>query len=158
MLFAQFALIVSIIACGLFAGLMLTLVVLLERMWRALPVTGYIQAMQSFLPVAKGNPIITVITLLPIVAPIPALLALNAASARTPFILASIGLLLACGPLLVTLRFNFPIYDTMMGWQTDPLPQDWQQMGNRFFRMNLIRLSLALAAMVCFLLALSGAN
>ena len=49
------ALMVSIAASGLFAGLMLTLVVILERMWRAMSVTGYIHAMQSFLPVAKGN-------------------------------------------------------------------------------------------------------
>lgn len=152
------ALMVSIVASGLFAGLMLTLVVILERMWRAMSVTGYIHTMQSFLPIAKGNPIITLITLLPIVAPIPALIELNTASARTLFILALIGLVLACGPLLVTLRFNFPIYDAMMGWQADRPAQDWQAVRARFFRMNLIRLSLAFAAMVCFLMVLSAAG
>lgn len=145
---------VGVVSIGLFAGLMLTLVVILHRMWANLPIPAYVEAMQSFLPAAKGNPIITLITLLPILAPIVVLLRFGSDLTSTRFVFTLIGLVLACGPFLVTLRFNFPIYDTMMSWESANPPPTLPQTRMRFFILNLIRLMLASGAMFCFLLAL----
>jgi uncharacterized membrane protein len=154
MTLTDFALISSVVAIGLFAGLMMTLVIVLQRMWQTLPDAAYVEAMQSFLPVAKGNPVITLITLLPILLPIVALIDRRVEAASSQFFLILIGLILACGPLLVTLRFNFPVYDTMMGWQAIRPPRDLSRTRTRFFMLNLARLILASGAMLCFLLAL----
>jgi uncharacterized membrane protein len=148
------ALIVSIISTGLFAGLMMTLVVIMQRMWAALPVTTYMEAMQSFLPAAKGNLFVTIIMFLPIFAPVGVLVGLRNESESSQFLLTLVGLILACGPFLVTLRLNFPIYDAMMHWQPTNPPHNWQQTRTRFFVLNLLRFILALGAMLCFLLAL----
>lgn len=141
-------LISSSVALGLFAGLMMTLVIVMQRMWGRMPVRDYIVAMQSFLPAAKGHPVITVLTLLPFLAPIIALIQLADDPATVRFGIILVGTVLAVGPLVVTLRFNFPIYDTIMSWQPDTVPDDWQQVRQRFFWLNVARLTLALIAMV----------
>lgn len=143
----------AVVASGLFTGLMLTLVVVMQRIWSALPAPAYVDAMQTFLPAAKGHPIITTITLVPILAPIVALAALSDAPASGAFIAALAGTLLALGPLLVTLRLNFPIYDTIMAW-TSP-PPGWESVRQRFYRLNLLRLGLMLAAHLCLLSSLA---
>jgi uncharacterized membrane protein len=156
MTLADVMLIISIIATGLFAGLMLTLVVILQKMWLQMPPTDYMQSMQTFLPAAKGNPIITVITLLPILAPILALIDLRANPSSRTFLLTLMGLVLAVGPFVVTLRFNFPVYNAMMNWQPEQPQAGWQALQMRFFVLNVVRLLLALAALLCFVLALAS--
>jgi hypothetical protein len=158
MILAEIMLILSIIAAGLFAGLMLTLVVILHRMWLTMPAETYIRSMQTFLPAAKGNPFITTITLLPIIAPIAALVDGRANAGTGAFGLTLIGLILAFCPLLITLRLNFPIYQTMMNWQTASPPANLPQTRTRFQALNLARLLLAVGAMLCFLLALTRAG
>jgi uncharacterized membrane protein len=149
------ALIVSSVSVGLFAGLMLTLVVILHQMWLKMTPSSYIESMQSFLPAAKGHPIITALTLLPIGTPILALIELgNPSDGR--FVLSLIGLLLASAILFVTLRLNFPIYDTMMGWQPRQPAADYERVRRRFFHLNLTRMLLSSGALLCFLLALVG--
>jgi uncharacterized membrane protein len=142
-------------ASGLFAGLMLTLVVIMDRMWRSLPASAYIESMQAFLPAAKGNPIITLLTLIPILLPVIALIGGAADSDSAPLVLPLVGALSSLAILLVTLRFNFPIYSAMMSWSADAPPQGWQAMRQRFQMMNGLRFALALTALVCFLVALA---
>lgn len=150
-------LILSIVALGLFAGLMMTLVIVMERMWRALEAPSYVEAMQTFLPAAKGDPVIATLTMLPFLAPIIALILLARAgdAASTQFTATLVGTIFAVGPFVVTLRLNFPIYQTIMGWKAGTTPNNWQDIRQRFFMLNLIRMSLALAGMLCFLLALN---
>lgn len=47
-----------------------------------------------------------------------------------------------------------PLHDVMMAWQADSPPADWQVIRQRIYRLNVTCLFLALAAMICFLLAL----
>ena len=142
-------------ASGMFAGLMLTLVVIMDRMWRTLPASAYIDSMQAFLPAAKGNPIITLLTLIPILLPLIALIAWAADADSAPFVLTLVGALSSLAILLVTLRFNFPIYSAMMSWSAGAPPQGWQAMRHRFRMMNGFRFVLALIALVCFLVVLA---
>lgn len=151
---SDLALIASSIATGLFSGLMMTLLIVLERMWRQMDAPAYVANMQTFLPAAKGHPVVTVLTLLPFLAPILALLDFGSAAASPRFVLTLLGTLLALGPLLVTLRFNFPLYEAIMGWGADGPPDDWQRVRQRFFLLNAVRFLLALGAMICFLLVL----
>lgn len=150
---AELALIASIIATGLFSGLMMTLVLVNQRIWAAQNAAAYIADMQTFLPAAKGHPVIATLTLLPFLAPIVAIVAYAGdGGARLALVIA--GTLLAAGPFFVTLRFNFPIYDAIMGWEPGSEPAGWQAVRRRFYVLNLTRLLLAFSAMLCFLLAL----
>jgi hypothetical protein len=147
------ALIVSGVASGLFAGLMMTLVIALQPMWGALGADAYRQALQWFLPAAKGHPVITALTLLPIAAPLVVILV-----GATPFVsgLALAGAVFSLGILIVTLRLNFPIYATIMGWQSTQDMDGWHDVRQRFYHVNLVRFMLALTAFVAFLVALAA--
>jgi hypothetical protein len=107
--------------------------------------------MQTFLPAAKGHPVISAITILPIILPLLALASLSAIRAGLALIAAVLALL----PLLLTLRLNFPIYDTIMAWQPDAMPADWQAVRHRFHRLNLARFVASILAMLFFMVALS---
>lgn len=148
------ALAISLVCSGLFAGLMLTLVIVLQRMWLAMTYERYILSMQLFLTSAKGHPIITALTLLPIVLPLFTLAEINTGWSLT-ITLALMGAVASLLVLIVTLRLNFPIYEAIMAWQPNQQPDDdWQAIRTRFYQLNLMRFVLSLMATNCFLLAL----
>ena len=60
----------ALLSTGLFAGLMLTLVVLMQRQWNMLEKEEYVRYFKGFLLIAKGNPIITLLTIASFVLPI----------------------------------------------------------------------------------------
>lgn len=143
----------SLVCSGLFAGLMLTLVIVLQRMWYAMAYKRYVMSMQTFLPAAKGHPIITALTLLPIVLPLLTLAEVKTGWSLTiTFALA--GAAASAAILFVTLRLNFPIYDAIMAWDSENVDPDWQAIRTRFYYLNVTRFALAFLATHCFLLAL----
>ncbi len=155
MTLAELAIVLSIIASGLFAGLMLTLVIVLQRMWRQMSPHDYIASMQRFLPAAKGHPVITAMTLVPILAPPLASFGFVRAGGWGLGVVSIVGALLMLGVLIVTLRLNFPIYDAVMAWEPNTEPDNWQAIRARFYALNGIRLGLSLALTVCLLLVLA---
>ncbi len=71
--------------------------------------------MRAFLPAAKGNPVITLITMAQFLAPVPALVEAIVVGDVVRAVLLGAGVLLALAPLVVTVRANFPIYAAVVG-------------------------------------------
>lgn len=142
----------GILASGLFAGVMLMLVAVLDRTWRALPAAQYAAAVRPFLEAARGNPAITVVTFVQFAAPVPAVVVLATTGDWSRFWPTVAGVVAAVLPLVVTLRFNFAIYDTVLGWPAQP-PPDWARVRDRFRRLNAVRFALAAAAAALYLTA-----
>lgn len=151
---AGVALSIGIISAGLFAGLMLTLVVLLDRVWRVPSDREAVAALQVFLRTAKGDPVITAVMLLQFVAPIVAVVTLWSPD-RTGSVLTLVGATAAAGPLVVTFGWNFPIYATVSAWRPEAPPADWAEVRHQFRRLNTARLALTLFAAICYLITLS---
>jgi uncharacterized membrane protein len=147
------ALAISVTGSGLFSGLMLTLVVVLHRMWLSMPYERYVMSMQAFLSAAKGHPIITILTIAPIILPLLTLGQI-ADGLSLSIIFALIGAGASLTILFITLRLNFPVYDAIMAWEPEQLAPDWQTIRRRFYQLNRVRFVLAVFSTVCFLLAL----
>ena len=56
------AYILSVLCVGLFAGLMMTLVVIMHKHWSKLEGKEYVFYFKGFLMIAKGNPFISLLT------------------------------------------------------------------------------------------------
>lgn len=145
----------SVTAAGLFAGLMLTLVVLMEPTWNQPHTPESIAALQVFLRVAKGHLIITLLTFAALLLPIPALLLLWQIGNSIAFLLALIGFLsFGLGVFGVTLRLNLPLYEVLMALEPENPTKNWQQFRQRFYWLNRIRGFFAGVAHILFLCAL----
>lgn len=143
------------LSIGLFAGVMLTLVVILQRQWDRQDQATYVPAFRSFLRVAKGNPVIAALTFAGFLGPFGlAAQAYGVGSPDRALWFGGAGAVFLIGCLGVTLRLNFPIYDRAMGWQTADDAQGWQEVRRRFFALNGVRLG---AACATFLLVMYGA-
>lgn len=60
----------TIITTGLFSGLMMTLVFILQKQWLSMSCNEYYSNFQGFLKVAKGNVLVTVLTLFSFLVPL----------------------------------------------------------------------------------------
>jgi uncharacterized membrane protein len=146
--------VLSLLSLGLFAGVMLALVAILQRQWALQSREDYVPYFRSFLLVAKGNPIISVLTFAGFLGPFGmSVYALSNQALTQGVFYACAGLTFLIGCLGVTLRLNFPIYDQVTQWVTPEAALEWASVRNRFFRLNLIRLGAAIAA---FLLVAYG--
>ncbi len=144
----------SVTAVGLFAGLMLALVVLMEPTWNQRSMPDSIAELQTFLRVAKGHPVIAFLTFAGLLLPIPALILLWQMSNTTAFLLTLVGFLsFGLGVFGVTLRLNLPLYEVLMALEPDNPADRWELSRQRFYRLNRIRGLFSVLAHVCFLCA-----
>lgn len=149
------AYILSVLSVGLFAGLMMTLVVIMQKHWSKLEGKEYVFYFKGFLTIAKGNPFISLLTFASFLIPFTlgvASIRLNNTLPGILFLSAGSIFFLSC--FLVTMKLNFPIYNKVFGWTGAEDAADWKNVRYRFFTLNIIRMS---GAMISFaLLSLIG--
>ncbi len=144
--------ITSVISTGLFAGLMMTLVFILQRQWMRQDKKDYAHYFKEFLLVAKGHPLITILSFVSFIAPIylaiqsrddAAQVALYAAASAVFFI----------GCFVVTVFLNLPIYRRVIAWRNDLDYDNWKEVRTKFFMLNITRFSSAFASLLLLLIA-----
>jgi hypothetical protein len=147
----------SVIASGLFTGLLVAVVALLQQTLKPLSASEFATVMRHFLPVARKAPANYALVLTPILLP-PVVLALAWSQAASPlFILTLVGwLAFLFGPFLTSMLGAEPLYDVILGWPAQSPPVDWQTVRDRYFRLNLVRLIGSGSAFLLFLLALNA--
>ncbi|MGC3952967.1 MAG: DUF1772 domain-containing protein [Propionicimonas sp.] len=142
---------VAVVSIGLFAGLMFALVFPLHRHWSAQRPAEYAD-LRGFLLAAKGHPVITVLTFGSFL--LPGVLALVEPDGTAKLLYALAGGVFLLGCFGVTLLLNFPIYQEVIGWSTEPTASDWDRVRMRFLVVNVIRFAAALSALI--LVAVAG--
>jgi len=144
----------ALLSIGLFAGLMMTLVVIMQRQWNMLEQEEYVRLFKGFLLIAKGNSIVTLLTLasflLPATVGITHLISGNTYQGG---IMIAAGIVFFIGCFGVTMRLNVPIYAKVIGWENAESATDWQEVRRRFYILNVTRM---ISAMVSFLFLAIG--
>lgn len=153
---AAFTFLISgeIICLGLFTGLMLTLIVVIEPMLNSLPDIEYKVVLQRFLKFANKNPVITLILFLAALFPLVALF--NAPIGSLTFSLTILAwLIFIVGVIVVTMQVNLPFYRKIMQWDAQFPASDAHRMGKKWYLLNCIRGFAAGIALILFLVALA---
>jgi Domain of unknown function (DUF1772) len=144
----------SVVAAGLWSGLLLTLTTILHPMYARQDAGGFAEDMRRFLPIARRSPTNYVLVALLVIAPVVALVGLWDQPSSAPFILTATGLAAAVlGPLLTSRYFAEPNYEVILGWDPDAVPRDWKAVRERYFRLNWIRAALTWIAFALFVAA-----
>ena len=139
----------ALISTGLFAGLMMTLVVIMQRQWNMLEKEDYVRYFKGFLLIAKGNPIVTLLTLASFVLPVAiGITRLVSGNNAQGLLMIAAGLVFFVGCFGVTMRLNFPIYTRVIGWENAESATDWQAVRKRFYILNVIRMTSAIVSFV----------
>lgn len=98
---ADIALGVSVVAAGLWSGLLLMLTTIRHPVYGSQGPRGFAEAMHAFLPVARTSPTNTVLVALLVLAPAAALMGLRGQATGAPFVLTAVGLAATVtGPLV----------------------------------------------------------
>lgn len=130
----------TIITTGLFSGLMMTLVIILQKQWLSLSRSEYYSNFQGFLKVAKGNALVTVLTLFSFLVPLLfGILSIIEKKWALGFSLILAGMLFLTGCFVVTMKLNFPIYNKVISWRSESEATDWEDTRRRFYVLNIIR-------------------
>jgi hypothetical protein len=89
------------------------------------------------------------------IGPIVALVLLYDDPGSTSFVLTAIGLgIVIVGVLIVSNVWKTPTYNTILAWDPDALPADWEAGRQRYFTINWIQLAVTWSAFALFLVAL----
>ena len=130
----------AILTTGLFSGLMMTLVIILQKQWLLMNRSEYYSNFQGFLKVAKGNALITVLTLFSFLVPLLfGILSVIAKKWALGVSLILAGMLFLIGCFVVTMKLNFPIYNKVASWRSENEATDWEDIRRRFYALNIIR-------------------
>jgi len=129
------------------------LVLILHRVMAEMDGPDFARFLGRFLPIARKVPFNYIAVIGMVVAPIVALVALD--SGETAFVLTALGLVLTiAGPLIVSNRLSEPNYDVMLGWNPDAMPEGWEAIRRKYFKLDWIRAVATWAAFALFLAAL----
>lgn len=140
---------VSVISTGLFAGLMMALVFLLQRQWLVQTQSEYALYFKQFLLAAKGHPLITLLTFVSFIGPF----SLAVLSSTDRLLLLTAGAVFFIGCFVVTVFLNLPIYRRVIAWKTPADQADWKNVRSKFFVLNVVRFSSALLSLILLLIA-----
>lgn len=153
---SEAALIAAVLASGLFAGLMFSLLVLLLPKWRAMDAADYFRDIQPFLQVGKGNRAVALVLFLAVFAGPAALFLPGGPTGELWRVAVSTGsVLFIAGPLGVTLLFNLPLYTEIMAADPQDPPAGWGVLRRRFNLLNGVRFTGAVLAFLLFAIALA---
>ena len=154
MMAADIGLGLSVVAAGLWSGLLLTLTTILHPMFAQRDGDGFLADMRRFLPIARRSPTNYVLVLALIGAPILALIGLGDMPGSAPFVLTAVGLgATVAGPLLTSALLAEPNYAVILGWRPGALPPNWRAVRTRYYLLNWIRAVLTWTALAAFLTA-----
>lgn len=151
---AEIGLGLSIVAAGLWSGLLLTLTTILHPMFASGDIHGFTADLRRFLPVARRSPTNYVLVAALVLAPVVALAGLREDPAGAPFVLTALGLAATVvGPLLTSRFLAEPNYDVILGWDPDAPPANWRAVRAKYFRLNWVRGGFTWVAFALFLAA-----
>lgn len=125
MTLAEVAVVVGIVATGLFTGLTITFQVVIQRVLRPLSGPEDARTMQAVTRATDQPPTAPAIVLLGVLAPIVTLVRLRADAGSAAFRLTLVGrLVFTVGALVVTVSLNAPINRRVLGWSPEAPPAD----------------------------------
>jgi hypothetical protein len=151
---ADLGLALSVVAAGLWSGLLLTITTIVHPMYASLDARSFALEMRRFLPVARRSPTNYVLVLLLVFAPVIALIGLRGDPTDAPFVLTALGLAATiAGPLLASRFLAEPNYAVVLGWDPDAVPEDWRVARDRWLRVNWLRAALTWTAFALFAVA-----
>ena len=151
---ADLGLALSVVAAGLWSGLLLTITTIVHPMYAPLDARSFALEMRRFLPVARRSPTNHVLVLLLVIAPVIALIGLRGDATGAPFVLTALGLAATiAGPLLVSRFLAEPNHVVVLGWDPDAVPDDWRDARDRWLRLNWLRAALTWTAFGLFAVA-----
>jgi uncharacterized membrane protein len=139
MLLIPVLLLLALLCIGLFAGVMLTLVVLLQPQWNALSKEAYVISVKGFVLIAQGHPLISTLMFaacgMPLIVGIVDLVEQHTIQGT---LILGAGLVFGIGCLSVTMYRNVPIYRKVVGWSNDARATDWEQVRHTFYRTECV--------------------
>ena len=146
---------VATVATGLFAGLIWTFAVAIDRAEERLGPVAY-ATWRQFLIRDLDRGILPVLVLT-VLAPLVALVALRHRRGSTAWRLAAVSFLIyLIGVMAYTVLLNVPINNAMLDWDAASPPSDWADQRDRWDLLNTIRTPVTIAVFVGYLLALTG--
>jgi hypothetical protein len=152
---ARIVLALVVVSTGLFTGLVLYIVGLFQPLLTKLSGGEFTVVMDRFLPAARKNVFNYLFTLTTLLAPVAALILLRDHTDTAMFWLTLAGwLAFLAGPILGSRFVAEPLYDVMLSWDAHQPPADWLAIRARYYRINAIRTTGSLAALVLFVAAL----
>ena len=152
---ARIILALVVVSTGLFTGLVLYIVGLFQPLLTKLSGGEFTVVMDRFLPAARKNFFNYLFTLTSLLAPVAALILLREHTDTAMFWLTLAGwLAFLAGPILGSRFVAEPLYDVMLSWDAHQPPADWLATRARYYRINAIRTTGSLAALVLFVAAL----
>jgi hypothetical protein len=144
----------SVVAAGLWSGLLLTVTTILHPMYATQNAGGFVEDMRRFLPIARRSPTNFVLVIALVLAPAPALVGLGGQPTSAAFVLTALGLIATIiGPLLISTFLAEPNYEVILGWDPRQPPADWRVARARYFRLNWARAGLTWSAFALFVAA-----
>lgn len=145
----------SVMACGLFSGLMFSLIALLQPKWEQQTATEYITDIQPFLKVGKGNPAVSTVLFVGLFAPIPALIGVWDVEPNGVWWLMLVGwIVFSGGALGITVFFNLPTYTALMALDANSPAENWEALRRRFYYLNLSRFAASTTAFLLFIMTM----
>lgn len=140
---------ITIVAAGLWSGLLLTITTILHPMFAPRDNPGMREDLGRFLPIARRSPTNYVLVVALMVTPIVALVALWDSSVDSPFVVTAIGTAFTYIGAFGISRFAAePNYDVLL--TSNPEAPRWAQARHRYFVLNWVRAGLMWAALGCF--------
>ena len=122
----------SVIATGLWSGLLLTVTTILHPMFATRGPAGFLEDMRRFLPIARRSPTNYVLVSGLLLAPVVALAGMWREPTEAPFVLTAVGLAaVVAGPFLTSRHLAEPNYQVILGWDPESVPADWPRAGGR---------------------------
>ncbi len=152
---ASIVLALGVIASGLFSGLLVAVLALLQQSLKTMSALEFTVVMQRFLPLARKAPINYLLVLTPVLAPAAALV-LGIGPVGSPrFLLTLAGMLVfMVSTMLISTFAVEPLYNVILSWNVHAPPLTWQAARDRYFSFNWLRLSGALCGFILLLAAL----
>jgi uncharacterized membrane protein len=149
---AQF---VSIIFTGLFTGLMLTFLIVIQRTLDTLTATEYTKVMQQLINAADNPPVVPMIVIISLVAPLVTLFSLRRQPRSLAFLLTfAAWLIFFVGAFLVTIILNVPINTAITGWSPANPPADWVSYRDQWGALSYIRTPVSAVSFILHMTAL----
>ena len=147
--------VISAFAAGLFFGLMFTFVVVIQRMLVPLSASDYTRIMQNLIHGADSPPLVPMVVVVGMVAPLYALFRLRRATRSMTWKLTFWGwLVFLVGVFAVTMIINVPINNQIVKWNVQSPPSDWQEIRDRWNAISYLRTPAAGISFVLFMLSL----
>ncbi|MBI9049921.1 MAG: hypothetical protein JEZ00_10900 [Anaerolineaceae bacterium] len=144
----------AFVSIGLFSGIMLTLIAILQKQWNKMVGIEYLVYFKGFLQVAKGNIIVSVLTFTSFLLPFGiAIFGTKFINVNSALLFAS-GLIFFAGCFLVTVFQNLPIYDEVVNWNEISEKENWVAIREKFFYLNIIRFFSSLISLLVLSMSL----